>query len=690
MAALRIGWLLVLLWAFFPCNIVAIAQEQAEQPPAVEASPDDAANQSSEPESEPQDDDAKADDAEGPESAEDEVPKPAPELPKEIAFSEFVTIPIVGSYGRAAIHVDPVDAAIVAGTFKMPNAGDEVVAHDGRTARWREAKVRDGVLPTRSIRGGYAAVEFEAPREGVMMLEATGHAAVYVNGEPYAGDPYAFGDFALPVVVRKGANTLVFHVAQSELTAKLVMPAEPIDLGDQRTSLPTLVRGESSDKQWASVAVVNATDRPLDGAVLVSQLDGHDPTTTPVAWLDAVSRRQCRFEVAVPDSLEQEVAELSVQLLDGDKVLADKRYEMEVVGPSAIQVRTYKSRIDGSVQSYAVLPAVGRKANRRTETVSKNEDESPGAIVALHTDGMTPRDFAAQYVGKSWAHVVVPGGRGLYPLDWEDWSRIDAGEALNDAQQHFNIEPRRVYTTGHGMGGHGALVLATTQPDRFAAVATTAAWPSLWTYGGGMPSYRNPSPVQAMLLRAATASDTLAQLRNLHAMGAFLLHGADDQDIPPKQSRQIVKTLADWHTDFAYHEQANVGNWWGAETVDAPVVMQFLEDRELGDKTPTKISLTTSDLGTLATSHWATIAAQQEQFANSRIDLELNDNPLSITGTTENVKRLVIDKSAVPPKKPFVVKLDGGRSVMFRGMPAAGRVWLEKRENRWRRRFSAR
>src|SRR5690606_17109705 len=187
---------------------------------------------------------------------------------------------------------------------------------------------------------------------------------------------------------------------------------------------------------------------------------------------------------------------------------------------------------------------------------------------ALHTDGMTPRDFAWQYKAKTWAHLIVPGGRGEFPLDWEEWSRIDAAEALSDAENHFEIDADRVYVTGHGMGGHGALVLATSLPDRFAAVATAAAWPSLWAYGGGMPDYDNPTKLESILLRAARPSDTVAQLVNLASMGVYLTHGVDDEQIPAKLSRQIAEQLATWHNDFALYLNPEAGNWWGAETVD--------------------------------------------------------------------------------------------------------------------------
>lgn len=609
------------------------------------------------------------------------------ELPKEVVLKEFVTIPLVGVYGRASVHIDPIDAAMADGSFKLPKAGDKFDTGAGREVSWRSATTgENGTLSTRSIRGGYAVASFDSPAAGILRLEATGHAMVYVNGLPYAGDPYAYGNFALPVWVKKGENTLVFHVAQSELTARLVKPSAEVLMSTDRAVLPSLVRGDKSGERWASVTVANYSDKPLTELSIEAEIEGSKTTTTPVEWFDAATVRSCPLEFAVPDELKGDVATLQLRLMQDDLVLGQLEMELEVVEASAMQTRTFVSRIDRSVQPYLVVPASKGASGDAAHLVAQSDEKTNstvGAIVALHTDGMTPRDFAMQYKPKSWAHVIVPGGRGEFPLDWEEWSRMDADEALADAEERFDIDADRIYVTGHGMGGHGALVLATSLPDRFAAVATAAAWPSLWTYGGGMPDYEEPSNVEAILLRAARPSDTLAQLVNLATVGVYLTHGVDDEQIPAKLSRQIVEQLATWHNDFALYLKPEAGNWWGEETVDSDELMRFLAARRRNpDVAATRVRLATSDLGTLATSQWLTIASQNEQFAISEVDLQLKSSPLSIVGTTKNVKRMRIDRSVFDEVKPFMIRLDGGPAVLVPRIPSGG-LWLEKVEKQW-------
>jgi len=44
-------------------------------------------------------------------------------------------------------------------------------------------------------------------------------------------------------------------------------------------------------------------------------------------------------------------------------------------------------------------------------------------------------------------------------------------ETLDALEKEFNIDRRRIYITGHSMGGTGTYSIIATQPDRFAAAA---------------------------------------------------------------------------------------------------------------------------------------------------------------------------------------------------------------------------
>ena len=175
-----------------------------------------------------------------------------------IELQDYLVLPAVGHYGRLSVHQDALEAQWIGGQWQPPAAGDTVSTTDGGAKTWRAATAAHGSLDTKTVRGGYAFAKFDSPTERVMLLAAAGHATVYVNGEPRAGDPYRLGWLRLPVRVKRGENSLLFHVASEQLTARLTTPpGDVFFLPDDRT-LPTLVRGEA-EPVWGAMPLVNAT-----------------------------------------------------------------------------------------------------------------------------------------------------------------------------------------------------------------------------------------------------------------------------------------------------------------------------------------------------------------------------------------------------------------------------------------------
>ena len=150
--------------------------------------------------------------------ADDPHPTVAIELREGLAISS-------AQARRSSVQVDPIAAQIVAGTWVMPRSGDSVKLPGGQAKKWEPVKAgADGWFSGAALRGGYVASSFSAAEASVMMLEASGHAMVYVDGEPRAGDLYSTGYVQLPVRVRKGQNSLLFQVGRGRLKARLTKP----------------------------------------------------------------------------------------------------------------------------------------------------------------------------------------------------------------------------------------------------------------------------------------------------------------------------------------------------------------------------------------------------------------------------------------------------------------------------------
>ena len=177
-------------------------------------------------------------------------------------------------------------------------------------------------------------------------------------------------------------------------------------------------------------------------------------------------------------------------------------------------------------------------------------------------------------------HIVAPTNRRPYGFDWEDWGRLDALEVLELAQQALQTDPRRTFLTGHSMGGHGAWHLGVTFPDRFAVIAPSAGWISMWSYAG-LTRAEKATPIEQLVARAGNPGDTLALVRNLAPRGVYVLHGDADDNVPVGQARRMREVLGTFHPDFAYHEQPGAGHWWGSPCVDWPPLFAFLGQHSL-------------------------------------------------------------------------------------------------------------
>ena len=359
-------------------------------------------------------------------------------------------------------------------------------------------------------------------------------------------------------------------------------------------------------------------------------------------------------------------------------VLDTMRLPLAVRQPNDLHARTFLSGIDGSVQMYAVRPAAPGEAK-----ADDKDTANPGIVLTLHGAAVDAKEQAGQYSAKTWAHIVAPTNRRPYGFDWEDWGRIDALEALADAQQRLGSDRRRVYVTGHSMGGHGAWHLGANYPDRFAAVGPSAGWVSFWTYGG-MPKVDKPTKIQSLLTRATGPSDTLKLQKNLRQPGVYILHGDADDNVPVAQARLMRQDLGKFHPNFAYYEKPGGGHWWGAPSCDWPAMMEFFRQQQLPEAKDIKqIEFATTNPGVSSACHWVSIEAQQQQFEMSRVVISYAADKRQFHATTQNVARLAVDVRHLDAGKGLQFSFDGQRLPPVAWPASEPRVWFARHESRW-------
>jgi poly(3-hydroxybutyrate) depolymerase len=574
---------------------------------------------------------------------------------QEIVIREGLGIRVPGAR-RSAVHVDPVEHLLITGKWKAPTDGKEGWTKASANA---QAEFRGG-----PIAGGYLYTTVDVPNAKVMLLEASGHTLVYVNGVPRAGDPYSYGYVSLPVELRKGKNELLFLGGRGRLVAKLVDPPKPLSLDLRDATLPDVLVG-SDDYMPAGIVVRNATNRKVQ---IVIRAQAGDKSIDTDAEVMPLSVR--KVAAVVPPAADGKV---TLQLRQGGNEVDRAELALRVRNPRETHKRTFMSLIDGSAQYFGVNPSLGTAENQ-------------AMFLSLHGASVEAIGQAEAYGQKNWGNLVAATNRRPYGFDWEEIGRLDALEVLEEAKRIFTPDPTRIYLTGHSMGGHGTWQLGVHYPHLFAAIAPSAGWISFQSYANGQ-TFQNATPVEQMLLRAGSPSDTLGLKNNLLARGVYVLHGDADDNVPVAQARQMREALKD-HRDLAWHEQKGAGHWWdadpepGSDAVDFAPIFDFFARRRLPRYQEVReVDFTTASPGISSQLHWATIHQQEKPFQLSRVRIKADPLIARFSGTTENVSVLSLGVGSLADGKKIVLEIDGQK--LEPDWPTVNRVYLHKKDGKW-------
>lgn len=181
--------------------------------------------------------------------------------------------------------------------------------------------------------------------------------------------------------------------------------------------------------------------------------------------------------------------------------------------------RAYRSNVDAKVQPYRLL-------------VPEGYDPAKGAplVVALHGMGGNENDMIQGYSSvfvqeaqKRGFLMATPKGRGPASM-YRGEAEQDVMDVLADVKKHYKVDEKRIYLTGHSMGGFGTWSIAMKYPEVWTALAPIA--------GGG-----NPQQV-----------DTIAKIPQ------YVVHGDADGTVPVRSSRMMVDALKRVNAPVKYIE----------------------------------------------------------------------------------------------------------------------------------------
>ncbi|MFN5944089.1 MAG: prolyl oligopeptidase family serine peptidase [Phycisphaerae bacterium] len=511
-----------------------------------------------------------------------------------VQLREGLVVEAKGSWARRLINTDPVVQRVGRGELGhvgavVPKEGERLIAGDEASGVWEKvAAGEDGAFSIGA--GRYLLTTVTSERERVMVLEASGHGMVYVNGEPRVGDPYGHGYVRVPVLMRKGVNTLLFAAAgRGGLKAELREPKGWFEINTGDITAPDILE-TGVDVHWIGVPIMNTSTKSRTLELWAWPPESNRGRIPPYA---KASHKKTSI-VMPPLSVAKVPVSFTVRAKPGERVkMRLDLYDPQIDGPrdtgeieltckavTQTHKRTFVSGIDGSVQYYSVVPAA-------KDPWAEVPPEAPGLVLSLHGASVEATNQAASYSAKTDFVIVCPTNRRPFGFDWEDWGRVDALEVLNVSRRILGTNPRRQYVTGHSMGGHGTWQMATLYPDQFAAAAPSAGWLSFDTYAeaGGAPRE------QAARMRAGmhASSWTMDRLGNMRRMGVYLVHGTADDNVPASEAYRGAARLSLLGMDVGMHMEPGAGHWWddgengqpGAACVDWPAVFEMFREHEL-------------------------------------------------------------------------------------------------------------
>ncbi len=382
------------------------------------------------------------------------------------------------------------------------------------------------------------------------------------------------------------------------------------------------------------------------------------------AMTDAMTKAAGDEMETVTLQTERGVLEVTARVTTNGESNAET-VEIRVAGEDANRLMTtFESAVDESVQYFTYrLPA--------------NFDSSSGPydmIFSLHGANVNSWNQAGANIPRDDAYVVAPDARGPVNYDHEDLGRVDDLEAMQVAMDRFDIDEKRVYISGHSMGGHGTWHIGLTNSELFAAMAPSSGWTDHETYitvVWGRDKLHTYPGLKAVKEKSLQKNLAMPKTENASDgnLPIFVLQGGKDQAVPSIQPRSYVRTLGNKgldvdgevgfrhrvmpeDTDVAYLEVPKADHYWdknefsdetigpGKDTVNHPDMFKFIRSAE-NDPYPTELTFFTTNLRVEDSKHWVRVVEQNQVHAPTTVEAQVTEEGIELV--TDNVAKLELD-----------------------------------------------
>ena len=308
--------------------------------------------------------------------------------------------------------------------------------------------------------------------------------------------------------------------------------------------------------------------------------------------------------------------------------------------------RGYLSKVDGSVQPYAVVVPEGldlkAETRVRLDVVLHGRNQTLSEVRFLNANDGKPAPKGAD--GKL---TLLVYGRGNNAYRWA--GEADVFEAIDAVKRNYPVDDRRVVLRGFSMGGAGAWHLGLHHPSVWSSVEAGAGFTESKTYAklSGLPPYQE---------KALHIYDSVD-----YALNAFDVPfaGYGGEDDPQRQaSANVLDALKNLGfgfktdglvtrgegIDFARVVGAKMGH--KVDPASAKVLDAFHDAHAVGGSSldPKRVRFVTYTLK-YARAAWLSVEQLQRHYERAEVDAEVKGRSV-VVSKAENIAVLALDRHA--------------------------------------------
>ncbi len=345
-------------------------------------------------------------------------------------------------------------------------------------------------------------------------------------------------------------------------------------------------------------------------------------------------------------------------------------------------VRAYRSRIDGSVQPYAVCyPADYGKDPRkkwRTDIVLHGRDTtiSEAKFLAQH-DGTKPAPKEQDFIR------IDIYGRGNNAYRWAGETDVfEAMESFHFVERMLGRESlldlQRVVLRGFSMGGAGTWHLGLHHPSRWCVLGPGAGFTTTHGYIAKLPDVL--PEYQEKCLRIY---DAVNYVENVFDVPVVAYGGAKDPQLQAAQNIEVrLKPLGLSMTHLIAPELAHSFPPEWQRKAEAEYA-KFAGPEKGRAEYPPRIRFVTYTLR-YPVCAWVELLGLDRHYEKARVEAEKSDTGFIVK--TENVRSLRLQLPEFAPEIPLEVNIDGQalKTLPYRGAAGPLNVYLERAQSSWR------